>query len=106
MKNLKLNKEIEKPTKEEEIKILNFLNSGYFEIIKQGNYYFFGVKKGYLKQLRVYYSLSEIKSLLNRIEQLINIGIMCPNCLDFCDYIQESEINVKGFNCLNCGVLI
>jgi len=99
-----MNKQIIPPTEEEKNNIKEFLNCGYFEISGQ-NYKYFGVKKGYLKDLKVYYSVKEIKILLDRIEELINYGAICSECLSFCKYISEEDTNAYYFECLNCGVI-
>jgi len=99
-----MNKQIIPPTEEEKQNINKFIKSGYFEITQQGDYFFFGVKRGYLKQLKADYTLKKIKVLLNRTEELLNYGSICPECLSFCKYISEEETNAHYFKCLNCEV--
>ena len=96
---------IDVPTEEEKQAILKFIDSGFFEIRTQGDYKFFGVKRGYLKQLKTEYTLKQIKRFLNRIEELLNLGAICENCLVFCEYWSEDDANADGFKCLNCGEL-
>ena len=98
------NKQITPPTEEEKESIKEFLDNGNFEI-KGKNYLYFGVKRGYLKDLKVYYSVEEIKVLLDRIEELLNYGAMCSECLRFCKFISEYENNAYYFECVNCGVI-
>ena len=94
---------INKPTEEEEERIINFLNNGYFTIHEIRNNFILGVKKGYTKQLyNKGYNKKEIVSLLNRIENLINYGAICSNCLIFTK-AEITEDNKLYFNCLKCG---
>jgi len=79
-----------------------FIESGFFEITEQGEYLFFGVKKGYLKALKEKgYKQKQILTYLNLIEYGLNNGLVCHKCLSIGVYSVD-EVNVFNSYCNKC----
>ena len=93
---------VEPPTELEKIILKQFIDYGVFEIKKQGDYKFFGIKWGLLKVMKRNYKQKDILKYINRIEDLLNYGAICEECLSFCkaSYTYDEKLI---FTCLNCG---
>ena len=83
-----------------------FTDLNIFEIKQQGVYFFVGVKYGYTSFLKKEYSYKTIMKYLNILEEGVNNGLVCSECLKVGIYSRDKETNAFLSKCKEHGSLI